>query len=215
MPPEILALIDKPLSLVVVLFVGALVGMAVERVVSQQRREAWKRRNTGRWKMRGSVTAFPRPGSPARVAPIPDAADQLRTVMGASFERRRLLSKKEAEIFRWAEEATFALGKGWRVMAQVCLGEVLKSEDEAAFRAINSKRVDVLVVCNRSLPCIAIEYQGEGHHQGTASARDAVKKEALRRAGVRYIEVTPEHGPDDLKREISRAAQVQQLKPTA
>ncbi|MEP7348782.1 MAG: hypothetical protein ABI668_02385 [Sphingorhabdus sp.] len=31
----------------------------------------------------------------------------------------------------------------------------------------------------------AIEYQGSGHHQGTAAARDAVKKEALRGSGHR------------------------------
>lgn len=44
MPPEILALIDKPLSLIAVLFVGALAGMVGEQVVSKQRREAWKRK---------------------------------------------------------------------------------------------------------------------------------------------------------------------------
>ena len=38
MPPEIIALIDEPLSLIAVLFVGALLGMAVEQSVSKQRR---------------------------------------------------------------------------------------------------------------------------------------------------------------------------------
>lgn len=51
-----------------------------------------------------------------------------------------------------------------------------------------------------------IEYQGEGHHQSAAAARDAVKKEALRRAGVGYIEVTPQHTAADLAREIARHA---------
>ena len=35
----------------------------------------------------------------------------------------------------------------------------------------------------------AIEYQGSGHHQSSAAARDAVKKEALRKAGIGYHEV--------------------------
>ena len=39
----------------------------------------------------------------------------------------------------------------------------------------------------------AIEYQGTGHHQGTAAARDAVKKEALRKAGIGYHEVVAGH----------------------
>ena len=55
----------------------------------------------------------------------------------------------------------------------------------------------------------AIEYQGHGHYQGTAAARDAVKKEALRKAGVRYIEVTPESGTENMAREISRIAQAE------
>ena len=36
MPPEILALLDKPLSLIAVLFVGALAGMAVELLATQR-----------------------------------------------------------------------------------------------------------------------------------------------------------------------------------
>ena len=78
---------------------------------------------------------------------------------------------------------------GWQVMAQVSLGEILSSKDEDAYLCINSKRVDLLIVDEESRPLHAIEYQGSGHHQGTAAARDAVKKEALRRAGIGYVEV--------------------------
>jgi hypothetical protein len=87
------------------------------------------------------------------------------------------------------------------------LGEVLSSPDARAYGAINSKRVDLLIVSGRGDPIAAIEYQGHGHYQGTAAARDAVKKEALRKAGVRYIEVTPESGTEDMAREILRIAQ--------
>ncbi len=38
MPPEILALIDKPLSLIAVLFVGALAGIMVEQFINKQKR---------------------------------------------------------------------------------------------------------------------------------------------------------------------------------
>jgi Protein of unknown function (DUF2726) len=105
-----------------------------------------------------------------------------------------------------AEQAIAEAGLKWRVMAQVALGEVLASPNEAAFRAINAKRVDLLVVSAKSEPLAAIEYQGQGHYQGTAPARDAIKKEALRKAGIRYIEITFEHGPEDVKREIGRMA---------
>jgi hypothetical protein len=90
------------------------------------------------------------------------------------------------------------------------LGEVLSCEDSRAYSTINSKRVDMLVITNSGDPIAAIEYQGSGHYQGSAPARDAVKKEALRRAGVAYIEITPEHGPEDLERELARIARVEQ-----
>jgi Protein of unknown function (DUF2726) len=51
----------------------------------------------------------------------------------------------------------------------------------------------------------AIEYQGTGHHQGTAAARDAVKKEALRKAGIGYHEVVAGHTtPSELKRLVEK-----------
>ena len=128
------------------------------------------------------------------------------------FEKRRLLSRSEALVLYAAERAINTADFGWRVMAQVSLGEVLFSPDARAYSAINSKRVDLLIISRSGDPIVAIEYQGHGHYQGTAAARDAVKKEALRKAGVRYIEVTPESGPEDVAREISRIAQVDELR---
>jgi hypothetical protein len=55
------------------------------------------------------------------------------------------------------------------------------------------------------LPRHALEYQGAGHFQGTAAARDAVKKEALRRAGIGYHEVVAGHTtPTDLRRLVEK-----------
>jgi Protein of unknown function (DUF2726) len=127
--------------------------------------------------------------------------------MGARFKKRRLLSRSEAYVLYAAERAINTVDLKWRVMAQVSLGEVLSSPDARAYSAINSKRVDLLIVSRNGDPIAAIEYQGHGHYQGSAAVRDAVKKEALRRAGVRYIEVTPESGTEDMAREISRIAQ--------
>src|SRR4028118_2367957 len=115
MPPEILALIDEPLSLLAVLFVGALFGVMVEQFVSKQRREAWKRRNAGRWQ---------KPGGSARLIPpkVPDAADQLRTVMRADFKAQPLLNQSEAKLFKALDRMVIELAPpGWQVMAQVSL----------------------------------------------------------------------------------------------
>lgn len=51
----------------------------------------------------------------------------------------------------------------------------------------------------------ALEHQGTGHHQGTAAARDAVMKEALRKAGIGYREVGAGHTtPGELKRLVEK-----------
>lgn len=54
-------------------------------------------------------------------------------------------------------------------------------------------------------PRHATEYQGNGHHQGAAAARDAVKKEALRRADIGCHEVVAGHTtPSDLRRLVAK-----------
>lgn len=212
MPPEILALIDKPVSLVAVLFVGALAGMAIEQFVSKQRRAEWRRRNAWRWEKKGRPSAIAdfvpaslrtiEGGKPAD--PLTAAADQLRTVMSAKFKPQPLLNRKEARLFASLDKMVADVAPGWRVMAQVSLGEVLRSDDDDAYRCINSKRVDLLLIDGECRPLHAIEYQGGAHHQGSAAARDAVKKEALRRAGIGYVEVMAGDTPAELKRVVAR-----------
>lgn len=187
-------------------FLAILAGIFGERWRAAWARREWRARK-GKGGPRGTVVRLS-----AGNAPVADAADQLRVVTGAAFEKRRLLSTKEATVFRTVEDTVNALGRGWRVMAQVCLGEVLACRDREAFAAVNSKRVDMLIVCNRSLPLAAVEFQGDGHYQGSAAARDAVKKEALRKAGVTYIEITATHDAEDISQEISRFAKIEQLK---
>ena len=53
----------------------------------------------------------------------------------------------------------------------------------------------------------AIEYQGGGHYKGAhaTAARDAVKKEALRRAGIGYEEIVAgHHTPAELRRVVEK-----------
>ncbi|WP_313574628.1 DUF2726 domain-containing protein [Brevundimonas sp.] len=132
------------------------------------------------------------------------ATDQLATVMKAEFHAKRLMSREEARIFYALERGLAKHALGWRVMAQVSLGEVLGSADTGAFQAVNSKRVDMLIIAKDGLPIAAVEYQGSGHYQGTAAARDAVKREALRRAGIEFLEIRSGHAPEELTFEIDR-----------
>ncbi|WP_138141100.1 DUF2726 domain-containing protein [Brevundimonas vancanneytii] len=178
-----------PLLLAFALLAGFLIGLGAA--------DAMKRR--GRRRTKPSTTAvkvFPTPRNPA--------TDQLATVMKAEFYAKRLMSRQEARVFYALERGLAKHPLGWRVMAQVSLGEVLGSTDTNAFQAVNSKRVDMLIIARDGLPIAAVEYQGSGHYQGTAAARDAVKREALRRAGIEFLEIRSGHAPEELAFEIDR-----------
>ena len=201
MPPEIVALIDKPLLLALVLAVGAICGIAVERFVEntdkEKRKAYWRGRNQG-----GGQKAEPFGKNKPSLS---DAAEQLRLVMASDFKPRALLNKGEARVFAELDKLVIARNPGWQVMAQVSVGEFVGSSDAAAYACINSKRVDLLLVDAQCQARHALEYQGTGHHQGTAAARDAVKKEALRKAGIGYHEVVAGHTtPSELRRLVEK-----------
>ena len=211
MPPELIALIDKPWLLAIVLTLGAALGIAVERFAESQKRAErkayWQGRNGG--KPGGKVfpwgrgkTSVPLKATPERANV--DAAEQLRVVMEAKFTARLLLNKGEARVFALLDELVIARNSKWKVLAQVSVGEFIASNFEA-YACINSKRVDFLLMDPNCRAHDAIEFQGSGHYQGSAPARDAVKKEALRKAGIGYHEVVAgSTTPGDLRRLVER-----------
>jgi hypothetical protein len=197
-------LLDNPLLLMAVLAVGAFVGIGVERFVEGRKRSErqayWRgRRQDGRAK--GGLI----PTSHGTVTATDFAARQLATVSAAPFKARAVLNKPERRLLALIDGALVKESPGWRAFAQVSLGEILYSPDKDAFLAVNSKRVDLLIVDGDCRPLHAIEFQGTGHHNGpTAAARDAVKKEALRRAGIGYIEVVTGDTPSQVRQQILR-----------
>jgi hypothetical protein len=208
-PPELLALIDRPFLLMSVLAVGAVMGIAVERLVEgqkrAQRRAYWQGRNAG--KRGDKPVRLIKDGLADAAKTKTSATDQLACVMEAKFSARPLLNRPEANLFKALDAAVIARNPGWQVMAQVSLGEFLASPDKDAYWAVNSKRVDFALMDPDARVVHAIEYQGTGHHQagGAAAARDAVKKEALRKAGIGYHEVVAGHTTaGELKRLVEK-----------
>ncbi len=171
------------------LVIAFMLGRAVEQYRVKVRREAWRRKNGPQYHTGGKKSG------------VDFAADQLRTVSRAKFSSRPLLNKSEANVFTALDNAVIARNPGWQVMAQVSLGEFLASPDKDAFLSVNSKRVDFALMDDRCRVVHALEYQGSGHHAGNcAAARDAVKKEALRKAGIGYHEVVAGHTtPSELR----------------
>ncbi|CAN7543215.1 DUF2726 domain-containing protein [Mesorhizobium caraganae] len=210
MPPELVVLTAKPILLVVIFLAGVLAGILVERFLSRRRRQAWRERNRARWARERSggdiLSGLWIAPKPVSAPPKPtDPADQLRIVMEANFTVQPLLNRSEVRVFKELDRMVIGCNPGWQVMAQVSLGEILRSKNADAYSCINSKRVDLLLVDENCLPRHAVEYQGYAHHQGAAAARDAVKKEALRRAGISYHEIVGgQTTPSELRRLVEK-----------
>lgn len=180
------------------LSVGILAGFAAGFIVSEllPRGRRYKRKRASAFQ-RQAV----RPVSPSPANSVGDAGQQLMIVLSSAFAARPILNRSEMKLYLRVRKLVSELNPGWTVMAQAPLGEMLRCEADDAFRCINSKRVDLLLVDEEFMPAHAIEYQGKGHHQSDAAARDAVKREALRRAGVGYHEVVGgQTTPADLRR---------------
>lgn len=213
MPPEIIALLGKPWMLAALLAVGAACGMFAERIAEQisraRKREYWRKRNerSGQAKstFQSRMKMVPLKGTPERKTF--DAAEQLRIVMESEFSARPLLNKPERRLLAHLDRILAEETPGWRAMGQVSLGEILTSENDEAFLAINSKRVDLLIIDADSHPLHAVEFQGTGHHLAkNTAARDAVKKEALRRAGIGYLDIQNGDTPADLRAKVQKLA---------
>ncbi len=200
-------LLDRPLALFVVLTLGAAIGIICERLAQNaeraKRKAYWRERNRDK---RGPNLKTIERAEREQASRTDFAADQLKTVSRAKFTSRALLNQSEANVFAALDKAVIARNPGWQVMAQVSLGEFLASPDKDAFSCVNSKRVDFALMDDHCRVRHAIEYQGSGHHSGTsAAARDAVKKEALRKAGIGYHEVVAgQTTPSELRALVER-----------
>jgi hypothetical protein len=166
------------------------------------------------WVFRWQLYRLFRRRRPWRVEPdVTDAAQQLSFVSRAAFERQPLLNKSEFGVLLLLEDVVHGMRAGHRVMAQTCLGEILRpahqpfgsADRDLAYRSINSKRVDFVVVDRRGMAVLAVEYHGDGHFQGNARLRDAVKREAFRSAGVALIELPARFAREDVARQVREA----------
>lgn len=195
-------LLDQPVLLLFVLAIGAAIGIGVEKLFNSIEREKRRAYWRGRKSRRNKATKNS-PWNEKSASSTDTAAEQLKRVMTASFKARPLLNKPERRLLGVIDQVLAEHNPGWRAMGQVSLGEILWSDDKDAFWAINAKRVDLLIVDADCRPLHAVEFQGTGHHTSDeTAARDAVKKEALRRAGIGYVEVVSGDTPAKVREMI-------------
>ncbi len=123
----------------------------------------------------------------------------LNIVSNAKYFKCPLMNRSEYKLFRKLEKHLEKSHKGqiFRLFSQVAMGEFIKSESDDAFRLINGKRVDFVIVGSSGEAVVVIEYQGAGHYQDNAIERDAIKREACRKAGIEFLEFKKSY--DDLE----------------
>jgi hypothetical protein len=169
-----------------------------------------KRRVAGLTRPR-TAPVVPAPFVPAPAPPISAEQERAEFLDGqleavrrpdVTFRRRKVMNGGEFSVFRAALAVTgqpYPTGQfGFWIFPQVSLGQIIGTEgahelEAEAYRAINSKRCDLLIADRSGIPIAVLEYQGAGHDIGsTATLRDEIKRTALERAGVRFIEI--KHG---------------------
>ncbi len=134
---------------------------------------------------------------PSKSKPRVVYQDKTALLSRVSWTARPLMNKSEYRVFTQLEHLTGQSVSGHRVFTQVSMGEILGTDSRSAdrltcidaYRQINSKRVDFLIIDRGGMPVAALEYQGGGHYQSGAVERDSVKREVFRLAGVPFVEI--------------------------
>ncbi len=135
-----------------------------------------------------------------------DSVTRLRLVSDTNFSLRRLLTEREAERLAEVEGILADLEVDWRVMPQVSLSDILAAEDETAWRALGGQRVAMVILAANQMSIAAIDFQPMGQVREEDAVLDAVRREALRRSGIEYIELRANDGSDMLRSTLAELA---------
>lgn len=134
----------------------------------------------------------------AKVEKLYSAGVDLAKQVG--WRTTKLMGGSEYRIYQELRTVLNASETKHHLFSQVACGAFLQpiptpakpSLAADAGHVLHRKFVDFLVVDWRGLPVAVIEYQGEGHYQGSAYDRDQAKRIACHRAGIAFIEIPAE-----------------------
>lgn len=174
-----------------------IVALSFVIALAASRLHAWRRRRPRR------LARSPTFGSRDARGPLA----QIEAVAHCDFERWPLLNREEARLLPLLEQVVAQAGGGHRLMAQTCLGELIRPVGASGtpeirrrgFASINAKRLDFAIIDRDGYLALAIEYQGSGHYHADSFMRDAVKREALRKAGVATIEIPARYDAEEIR----------------
>lgn len=144
-----------------------------------------------------ALVIFKRPYGKKNTGNVHDK--QLSSVKGADFTCQPVMNASESQLYNFLLHMIRKYHYPLRVFPQVSLGEILRSDNKSAFFAINSKRVDFVIADKNNMPVAVVEYQGSGHWQNNARKRDAIKKLACEKAGIKYFDLPATCTGNDVK----------------
>lgn len=188
----------------IAIFTAVIIGVVAGLMLENYRRKI-EPEPTGQAPAKVAPLRLTGPGA-ARAGGVVDSAADLRLVSDAGFASKPLLSAREADVLGYVETVAAESGQGWRVVPQVRLVDIIASADAEANAVIGEHRLDMLVVSARHLPVAALDYQPLGQLKDDSALRDAIKREALRRADIPFIEIRANEPLDDLKAQLLRLA---------
>jgi len=151
-----------------------------------------------------------------RKSSLSDPTTQMHYVSKAQFRKTKLLNIEESRILPILEHVASAANSGLRVMAQTSLAELIRPTGQdidrkdklAAFSSIHSKRIDFAIIDKQGFLACAIEYNGTDHFTETSHLRDAVKREAIRKAGVPFVAIEAHASQETVENQVRQALQL-------
>ena len=200
--------------LVILIFVGcmALVYFKSNLGKPKRTRNAWRDyggRSHGRMDYPRSPASQARSTTPSPVQDTPASTDssgkpdRLALLQRATVKARRPINPEAYKILLILEKVVAESAPRARVLAEVGLGAFLGTEkdggddDDRAYWTFANMRADFLVIDGRGNPALVVEYQGTGHHlSNTTPERDMLKREALRKASVKLVEIGSDEAED-------------------
>ena len=128
---------------------------------------------------------------------VRDPANQSRFVReGDFFTKAPINAESFKTVFSVVEKQLNREFPGYRILAEVNLGAFLKTKvdthgkrNDRAFRSINSKRVDFLIIDRFGNPALAIEYHGTFKRTDGQLSSDEVKRLVFCKVSLPVIEV--------------------------
>jgi len=144
---------------------------------------------------------------------LSDYSNQIKFIENVTLRSRKPITAESFRaVYAILEQSLESFEKKYRILAEVSLGSFIGTYNEPhkdyasnlAFRSINSKRVDFLIIDPIGYPKLAIEYHGSGHFQGNAESRDTVKRLIFQKVGIPLLEFEEGVSSDNVRDAIMK-----------